>query len=541
MAAASSRAAVSLDPFRIGLASGWKVIDASTLAQDLTLDADVVIVGTGAGGGTAAEILSDAGLQVILVEEGPLATSSDFHMLEAEAYSQLYQESSARKTKDKAINILQGRCVGGGTTVNWTSSFRTPAATLEHWAREFDIRGFSAVDLAPWFARMEQRLGIAPWLVAANENNSALRRGAKVLGISSGEIQRNVKGCWNLGYCGMGCPTNAKQSMLLTTIPAALARGATLVTRARAWTIEHGNARATSLHCVALDPGGTDPTARKIIVHAPTFIVSAGAIGSPALLIRSKAPDPHGTVGKRTFLHPTVVSAALMPDRVDGFAGAPQTIYSDHYLELPPEGPLGYKLEAPPLHPILVATTLPGHGIAHANWMRELAHMHVLIALMRDGFHPRSPGGSVDLDSDGSPVLDYRLDEFFWEGARRAFASMAEIQFAAGAKKVMPLHSTAASYSNWPAAKAGIAALALEPLKAPVVSAHVMGGCPFGPDPRRAVTDPSGRHHHLENLYVFDGSLFPTSVGANPQLSIYGITAKLATELAARLKPRRLG
>ena len=208
-------------------------------------------------------------------------------------------------------------------------------STLEHWAREFGIQGFSAADLAPWFARMEQRLGIAPWPVAANENNSALRRGANVLGISSGEIQRNVKGCWNLGYCGMGCPTNAKQSMLVTTIPAALARGATLVTRARAWTIEHGNARASTLHCVGLDPGGTDPTARKITVRAPTFIVSAGAIGSPALLIRSKAPDPHGVVGKRTFLHPTVVSAALMPDRVDGFAGAPQSIYSDHYLERP--------------------------------------------------------------------------------------------------------------------------------------------------------------------------------------------------------------
>jgi choline dehydrogenase-like flavoprotein len=339
----------------------------------------------------------------------------------------------------------------------------------------------------------------------------------------------------------MGCPTNAKQSMLVTTIPAALARGATLVTRVRAWAVEHGNARASTLHCVGLDPGGTDPTTRKITVRASTYIVSAGAIGSPALLIRSKAPDPHGVVGKRTFLHPTVVSAALMPDRVDGFAGAPQSIYSDHYLELPSEGPLGYKLEAPPLHPILVATTLPGHGAAHANWMRQLAHMHVLIALMRDGFHTRSAGGSVGLNGDGSPVLDYRLDEFFWEGARRAFASMAEIQFAAGAKTVMPLDATAASYSSWPAAKAGIATLALEPLQTSVVSAHVMGGCPLGPDPKRAVTDQTGRHHHLENLYVFDGSLFPTSVGANPQLSIYGITAKLATELAARLAPRRLG
>ena len=232
----------------------------------------------------------------------------------------------------------------------------------------------------------------------------------------------------------MGCPTNAKQSMLVTTIPAALARGATLVTRARAWTVEHDSARASTIHCVGMDPGGTNPTARKITVRARTFIVAAGAIGSPALLIRSRAPDPYGVLGKRTFLHPTVVSAALMPDRVDGFSGAPQSIYSDHFLELPPDGPLGYKLEAPPLHPILVATALPGHGVAHANWMRELPHMHVLIALMRDGFHPRSPGGSVGLGDDGSPVLDYRLDEFFWDAARRAFASMAEIQFAAGRK-----------------------------------------------------------------------------------------------------------
>ena len=131
------------DPFRDGLAGGWKVIDASTLDADLTLEADVAIVGTGAGGGTAAEILSDAGLNVVLIEEGPLATSSDFRMREAEAYPQLYQESAGRKTRDQAINILQGRCVGGSTTVNWTSSFRTPPATLDYWAREFGITGFS--------------------------------------------------------------------------------------------------------------------------------------------------------------------------------------------------------------------------------------------------------------------------------------------------------------------------------------------------------------------------------------------------------------
>jgi choline dehydrogenase-like flavoprotein len=524
------------DPFRAGLDSGWKVIDASALTDDLALEADVAIVGTGAGGGTAAEILTDAGLGVVMIEEGPLATSSDFHMRESEAYPQLYQESAARKSKDKAINILQGRCVGGGTTVNWTSSFPTPPATLDYWGREFGLAGFGPADLAPWFDRMEKRLNIAAWPVAPNENNDVLRRGAQALGISVGAIRRNVNGCWNIGYCGTGCPTNAKQSMLVTTIPAALARGATLLTRARAWTLEHARGRASALSCIGLDRRGTDPSLRRISVRAKTFIVSGGAIGTPALLLRSKVPDPHGVVGKRTFLHPTVVSLAQMPARVDGFAGAPQTIYSDHFLDaLPADGPIGYKLEVPPLHPVLVATTLPGFGAEHAHGMGNLPHLQVIIALMRDGFHRDSPGGTVALRSDGTPVLDYPLNDYFWNGVRRAFSTMAEIQFAAGAKTVTPLHAAGASFAGWREAQAAIGAMALAPLVTPVVSAHVMGGCPLGSDARRGAVDLAGRYHHLENTYVFDGSLFPTSLGANPQLSIYSITAKLASALAARL------
>jgi choline dehydrogenase-like flavoprotein len=275
-------------------------------------------------------------------------------------------------------------------------------------------------------------------------------------------------------------------------------------------------------------------------VRARTFIAAGGAIGTPALLLRSRAPDPAAIVGKRTFLHPTVVSAALMPHRVDGYAGAPQTVYSDHFLDtLPVDGPIGYKLEAPPLHPVLVATTLSGDGAAHARWMRELPRMQVLIALMRDGFHEQSEGGTVSLQGDGTPSLDYPLNDYFWDGARRALATMAEIQFAAGATTVMPVHAAGASYANWNQAQSGVAALPLKPLATAVVSAHVMGGCPLGPDPNRAVTDHDGRHHHLDNLYVFDGSLFPTSVGANPQLSIYGIVTKLASALAQRLAPTR--
>lgn len=539
----SEHIAVMSDPYREAAMRGWKVIVASRLDDDVTIEADVAIIGTGAGGGTTAEVSTAAGLTVVLIEEGALKTAADFRMREADAYPDLYQESAARRTRDKAINILQGRCVGGSTTVNWTSSFRTPDATLDYWARIHGITGFGAQDLAPWFARMEERLSIAPWSVTPNANNAALARGAAALGIPTAAIPRNVKGCYDLGYCGMGCPTNAKQSMLVTTIPAALDRGATLLTRTRALDLEWAGDRVTAVQCAAMDQKGVAATARRITVRARAFVAAAGAIGTPALLLRSGAPDPNALVGKRTFLHPVVVSAALMPDTVAAYAGAPQSVYSDHFLaEYALDGPMGYKLEAPPVHPILAAITLPNHGAVHREWMGDLPRMQVLLALLRDGFHRGSEGGTVSLRDDGTPLLDYPLTPYIWEGARRAFRSMAEIQFAAGARKVMPVHGDGSGFDAWPAARAAIDAFALAPLKTPVVSAHVMGGCPLGPDPRYAVVDLTGRHHHLANLYTIDGSLFPTSIGANPQLSIYGIAARLADNLARTLAgPARPG
>jgi choline dehydrogenase-like flavoprotein len=527
------------DPIEQGLARGWKVVNAAALERDLVIDADVAIVGTGAGGGVSAEILSAAGLKVVLVEEGPLKSSRDFKMRESDAYPQLYQEAAARKTLDKAITILQGRCVGGSTTVNWTSSFRTPATTLAQWARAFGLTELSVDALAPWFEAMERRLSIWPWTAAPNANNELLRDGAAKLGIPTAVIRRNVRGCYDLGYCGVGCPTNAKQSMLVTTLPAALDRGATLVTLARARRFVRRADRIAALDAIALDPHGVRETARRVTVVARHYVLAAGGIGSAAVLLRSDAPDPHRLLGARTFLHPTVISAAEMPAPVNGYAGAPQTLYSDHFLDATPvDGPIGFKLEVPPLHPVLFGITLQGFGAPHAERMGAFANTHAIIALLRDGFHPESPGGIVGLRSDGSPVLAYPITDFVWSGVRRALLAMAEIQFAAGARKVYPVHEQAAGYSSWPAAKAAIEALPLAPLAACVVSAHVMGGCAMADAPQRGVVDHRGRHFQLENLSIHDGSVFPTSVGANPQLSIYGLAARNASALAQALTGR---
>lgn len=526
------------DPYVEGLAAGWRVTDASRLAADAAFEADVVIAGTGAGGGIAAEILSAAGLRVILVEEGPLKTTRDFSMREAEVYPGLYQDSAARKTQDKAVNILQGRCVGGSTTINWTSCFRTPEATLRFWRERFGLADYTAETLQPWFEAAERRLHVHTWPTDPNANNEVLGRGAGQLGLSWKTIRRNVRGCWDLGYCGMGCPTNAKQSMLLTTIPAALGRGAALLTRLRVRRAILERNKAVGLDCVAMAADGVRPGPQRVTVRARHVVLAAGAIGSPGILLRSSVPDPHGRIGARTFLHPTVISAAIMPERIGGYAGAPQSICCDHFLDQPVAGPLGFKLEVPPIHPVLFATTLQGIGAEHSRLMARFSHAHAMLALLRDGFHPASGGGRVGLREDGSPVLDYPLGEFVWEGARRAFLAMAELQFAAGAKTVYVIDERCGGYSSWQEARQGIGALDLRPRQTRVVSAHVMGGCGMGTDSASGVVDGFGQCHVVEGLSIMDGSLFPTSVGANPQLSIYAITARNASRLAAALTGR---
>jgi choline dehydrogenase-like flavoprotein len=526
------------DPIREGLRRGWKVLGGPYAEPAAQITCDVAIIGSGAGAGITAELLTKAGLDVVLVEEGPLRSSSDFKQLEAVAYSSLYQESAARKTHDKAINILQGRCVGGSTVVNWTSSFRTPEPTLGYWRQHFGLDDFHADALAPYFQQAETRLNIGPWLTPPNENNALLQRGAAKLGIAAAAIARNVKGCWNLGSCGMGCPTNAKQSMLVTTLPAALDGGARLLVETSAREFEWANGRIRALVCRPARANGELGAGATRIV-ARHYVLAAGAINSPALLLRSQAPDPHGRLGRRTFLHPVVMSAAVQPQKVEGWQGAPQTIYTDHFLETQAiDGPIGFKLEAPPLHPVIFASSVTGYGQEQAALLRDFPRTHVLLALLRDGFHDEAPGGRVALRNDGSPVLDYPLTPFVMDGARRALLAMAEIQFAAGARQVLPVHESAQPYGSWEEAKRAIGGLPMEPLLAKVVSAHVMGGCGLAGDERRGVVRPDGNHWQVENLSVHDGSIFPTSIGANPQLSIYGICNRLAQGLARRLAGR---
>ncbi|PJE79566.1 putative GMC-type oxidoreductase [invertebrate metagenome] len=524
------------DIFADGIKSGWDVMNASRLEDNSVFYTDVVIIGTGAGGGVAAEILTKAGLNVLMVEHGPLKSSNDFNMRESEAYASLYQESGTRMNKAGSITVLQGRAVGGSTTVNWTSSFRTPSQTLDHWAEKWDVTGCSLSDMAPWFEYMEKRLGIQPWQVVPNRNNAVLSQGCSALGYTWQTILRNVRGCWNLGYCGMGCPTNAKQGMLVTTLPSALKNGGKLLFLCEAQKLEISHGRATEVLCRAMANYGNTPLPIRIRIKAGHVVLSGGAINTPALLLRSHAPDPNGLLGKRTFIHPVAASMSRFEEKIQAWEGAPQSVYSDQFQwKDGVNGVMGYKLEALPLHPSLTAALIPSRGRVLQERMEQYPQTNCLLALLRDGFHEESQGGTIQLHDDGSAILDYNLDNYEWDGVRRALLTMAEIQFAAGAKEVLPLHQEAGYSRSWKACRNMINALSLEPYLTQIGTAHLMGGCAMSDSPLKGVVNSWGGHHQLDNVSVMDGSVFPTSIGANPQLSIYGLAAKWASHLADQL------
>ncbi|HEX4405664.1 MAG TPA: GMC family oxidoreductase N-terminal domain-containing protein, partial [Polyangia bacterium] len=264
-----------------------RIIAGAALPTMSALEVDFCVVGSGAGGSIAAATLAAAGARVAILEEGAHHTKRDFNMQEAWAYPALYQEHGNRATDDLAIMILQGRAVGGGTTVNWTSSFRTPEATLRLWAERHGVRGLDAATLAPHFDAVEHRLSIGKGNEDdVNHNNRKLWNGAARLGWNPELIRRSVKGCARLGYCGMGCPLDAKQSALVTYVPDAIAAGADVYTDCRARLVETDRGRARAVVVDVLDRG-TDRPRGRFVVHARRGIVlAAGAINTPALLLR---------------------------------------------------------------------------------------------------------------------------------------------------------------------------------------------------------------------------------------------------------------
>jgi choline dehydrogenase-like flavoprotein len=468
-------------------------------------------------------------LDVVVLEEGGHHTRKDFHMREDEAFPMLYQDAGARTTKDLGITILQGRAVGGTTVVNWTTCFRTPEPVLDHWRRVHAISGLDPATLAPHFDAIERRLSVTQWsLEQSNRNNRLLYEGLRAIGLDAAPTRRNVKNCFQSGYCGMGCPVDAKQSMLVTYLPDAVKDGARVLARCRVERLQVERGLVVRADCVTLGGDGYAETGRRLSVVADRFILSAGAIGTPAILIRSGLSG--GPVGRRTFFHPVAGVISRWRDPVEPFYGAPQSIASHALADRGDRA--GVFFEAAPMHPVLTATALPGFGRTHADAMAALLHSSAHIVLVIDGFDPSEPGGTVTVRVSGQPLCDYPLGPRVWEAVREGVRTLVRADLAAGAQMVTTCHDPMVAITSQ-RELAGIDQLPHTTCRPALFSAHVMGGAAMGDDAARAVVRCEDlRHHAVRNLHVVDGSIFPTSLGVNPQETIYGIAHLYAERLA---------
>lgn len=511
------------------------VIEGQTLTSDEVFDADVCIIGSGAGGAVSAAVLQQAGLKVVVLEEGGYFTSNRFRMLESEGGRDLYQDHGLRPTKDASAALLQGKAVGGTTVINWTTSYRTPDRVLNRWKAVHAVGHVTAADLAPHFDAIEQRLHIAEWpLAQANRNNRLLFDGCKALGWEAHSLHRNVHGCADTGFCGQGCPIDAKQSMLVSYLPDAMNAGATVVSRCRVERLRFAGGQVVGIDAVLLDASGRYPTGVKLDVKAKTYLLAGGALGTPGILLRSGAPDPHQRAGVRTFIHPVTVGAAQYDEPVRASRGAPQSVASKHFYDRGEE--VGFLLEAVPVHPGLLAPAAPGFGMDHREIMEKMEHTAIHLALTGDGLHDDVPGGQVGLRKDGSPLLDYAIAPKIWSAFREAQKIIAKLQFATGAKRVFTFHDPLFEMKTV-ADVDGIDRLPYKPYSMPVFSAHVMGGAGMSDDPKLGVVRSEDlRHHQVANLHVVDGSVFPTGLGVNPQETIYGVARLAATRIAAQLR-----
>ncbi len=499
------------------------ILTGDELKSDVVVDCDVCVIGSGSGGAWLAHELVKQGKRVVMLEEGGHHTRREFDMTEARAFSTLYQELGNRATDDLAITILQGRSVGGGTTVNWTTSFRTPDRILNHWRDVHGIDTLSPEILAPHFEAIEKRLHIAAWPEAMmNANNRVLWDGCGALGYERQMLRRNVNACLNLGTCGMGCPVDAKQSMLVTMIPDAVEAGLQVYANTSARSLRWTGRRVEAVVAEVLNPVTNRPTGVAVTVKPKLVCVSGGAINSPALLLRSGL-EAQGRVGERTWVHPALISLGRFERQIKAYEGAPQSVSSHHFFDRGP-GKMGFFIEVPPIHPMLTAVVLPTNGPDTQEQFRHYLNLNATLALMVDGLLPEEQGATVRLRSNGYSrfSINYHFSEALWEACKTAQRELARIQFAAGAIEVQTFHQRPVVMKSVDELYRIDDAM-WEPTRVKLTTAHQLGGCSMGRDAATSVVDPTLRFHTMDNLFVVDGSVLPTSLGVNPQETIFAI------------------
>lgn len=495
-----------------------KVTDGRAVTEDVDLECEVVIVGTGAGGAAAAYELARRGRAVLLLEAGDFHQRTSFDGRAATAFQRHYiGRGTTFAIGNVAAGIWAGRGVGGSTTINSGTCYRAPDHTLQRWASRYGLGMLSGDALAPYYDRVEAMLGVAP---AAREHlgGSArvVARGADLLGLSHHPVRRNAPGCDGQGVCCFGCPTGAKRSTDVSYVPEALKLGAELYTAAEVLHVDviEGRARGVTARLAS---------GKTLRVRADAVIVAGGALLTPLLLRRSGVCTRSGWLGKNLSIHPASKVMALFSEKIDPSSGIPQSLGIDTYAAE------GLMLEGASVPLDVAALAVPWVGRRFMDLMGSYPNLATFGFMIQD----RSRG-EVHAGPAASPVIRYDMSPEDVARMQRGYEILCEIFLRAGAERVLPMIVGCDEIRS----ESDLQKLREMKLSAgdfEVTAYHPLGTCRMGVDPTRSCIDPDGEAHDTEGLFVADGSAIPSSLGVNPQLTIMALALRTAEAVDARL------
>ena len=501
------------------------------VTKDTTLECDVVICGSGAGGGVAAGLLAEAGRSVIVLEKGDNLGPEDFTQVEGDMLKAGYLDAGLLMTQSGSLPILAGSCLGGGTVINWTTSFALREPTRAEWDRKSGLSLFSGPRFAESYERVMRRSDVNSDNSVPGVRDQLLEKGLKACGYHVGIIPRNVTGCASgaeCGYCGYGCRHNAKNSTAKTYLADAVAHGARLVVCCTVDRVMKEGGRAAGVEGTVRTADGRTV---RLTVRARVVIAACGALHTPALLARSGLSNP--LIGRGLHLHPVTAVAGFFNERVEPWSGHLQTRHSDQFANQ--DEWYGAKFETGPIHWTLPASAFGwDNPQQHKVDVGRLGNISVCGILLRD-----RDAGRVITARDGRPRVHYELSAYDANHLRVAMRGAAEVLAAAGATELMTLQQppvrAVPGATGWLDDYARrIDAGGIDRCKMALISFHQMGTCAMGSNPDRGVIGETGETFDLPGLYVVDGSAFVTSSGVNPMITIMAIADHVSRGIAER-------
>jgi choline dehydrogenase-like flavoprotein len=507
------------------------IIEGKDIKKSDKVAPDVCIIGSGAAGAILAWELAARNHTVVLLEKGGYYKRkndkiNDFTQKEDEMIPALYKNAGLQFAVPAGIAIAQGSCVGGSTVVNDAVCFRTPDAVLEEWEEKYKIENISSSHMNKYFDKVEKRISVSE--VQPNEinkNNQMLQKGCAALGWDARPNKRNCKNCRQCGLCHLGCYYGTKQSMLETyihDIEENYCEAVKIYANCQAEKIILSGNRVS---CVEGEITGSRGQKFMLSVKPKVLIISAGAISSSELLLKNDRLKRNDLVGKKIALHPSPAIIGDFNDEINGHQGIPFAYHCSEFSILKTGRP-GYVIESVFLPPYQFTLSLPAFQYEHKEMMHNYNHYAMAGILLQD-----EPVGTMTLGGPLGTIINYELSEKDSKTMIEGMKNAAKIFFAAGGcRRVITSHRKKTimySEDDFPL----IDERGVGPWDINLGSAHPQGGNRMGGESSPSVVDSYCRFYGIENLFVCDASVFPTSVGVNPQLTVMAIATRVAEHI----------